>query len=118
MPLSERPIRVVATTGMITDIVRNVGGERVEVKGLMGPGVDPHLYKASEGDVNRLQAADVIFYNGLHLEAQMGKVFERMAGVDWSAVPVTESIDPAELLSPPEFEGNYDPHVWFDVRSG
>lgn len=115
-PISERPIRVVATTGMVADIVRNVGGERVQVEGLMGPGVDPHLYKASAGDVNRLQAADAIFYNGLHLEAQMGKVFERMAGADLVAVPVAEGIEPAGLLSPPEFAGNYDPHVWFNVR--
>jgi manganese/zinc/iron transport system substrate-binding protein len=116
VPLSERPIRVVATTGMVADIVRNVGGERVVVEGLMGPGVDPHLYKASAGDVNRLQAADIIFYNGLHLEAQMGKVFERMSGTDVVTVPVAENIDPAELLSPAEFQGNYDPHVWFNVR--
>jgi manganese/zinc/iron transport system substrate-binding protein len=116
VPLSERPIRVVATTGMVADIVRNVGGERVAVEGLMGPGVDPHLYKASAGDVNRLQAADIIFYNGLHLEAQMGKVFERMSGTDVVTVPVAENIDPAELLSPAEFQGNYDPHVWFNVR--
>jgi len=116
VPLSERPIRVVATTGMVADIVQNVGGERVEVEGLMGPGVDPHLYKASAGDVNRLQAADVIFYNGLHLEAQMGKVFERMSGTDVVTVPVAENINPAELLAPPEFQGNYDPHVWFNVQ--
>jgi manganese/zinc/iron transport system substrate-binding protein len=116
VPLSERPIRVVATTGMVADIVRSVGGERVAVEGLMGPGVDPHLYKASAGDVNRLQAADIIFYNGLHLEAQMGKVFERMSGTDVVTVPVAENIDPAELLSPAEFQGNYDPHVWFNVR--
>ena len=112
--LSERPIRVVTTTGMITDIVQIVGGERVQVTGLMGPGVDPHLYKASEGDVIRMAAADVVFYNGLHLEAKVGEVFERMGG-RVKTVAVTDSIDRAVLLAPPEFEGAYDPHVWFDV---
>lgn len=113
--LSERTIRVVTTTGMIADIVANVGGERVDVTGLMGPGIDPHLYQASEGDVSRLRNADVIFYNGLHLEAQMGTVLERMNETDRVTVAVTEQIDEAVLLAPPEFAGNYDPHVWFDV---
>ncbi|NIM93441.1 MAG: zinc ABC transporter solute-binding protein [Anaerolineales bacterium] len=113
--LSVRPIRVVATIGMITDIVENVGGERVDVTGLMGPGVDPHLYAASEGDVVRLEGADVIFYNGLHLEAQMANVLERMAEAGSRTVPVTEGIAQDLLLSPPEFEGAFDPHVWFDV---
>jgi manganese/zinc/iron transport system substrate-binding protein len=112
--LSQRPIRVVTTTGMITDIVRHVGGERVQVTGLMGPGVDPHLYKASEGDVTRMAETDVVFYNGLHLEAKMGEVFEKM-GDRVKTVAVTQDINPSDLLAPPEFEGAYDPHVWFDV---
>lgn len=110
-----RKIRAVATIGMISDIVEQVGGERIEVSGLMGPGIDPHLYKASEGDVQRLQEADIIFYNGLHLEAKMADVFARMEGRKLT-VAVTDGIDRAELLSPPEFEGAYDPHVWFDVE--
>jgi manganese/zinc/iron transport system substrate-binding protein len=112
--LAGRRIRVVTTIGMITDVVQNVGGERVEVTGLMGAGVDPHLYKASEGDVTRMEQADVIFYNGLHLEAAMGGVLERMAD-RIKAVAVTERIDRQALIAPPEFEGAYDPHVWFDV---
>ncbi|HSO27395.1 MAG TPA: zinc ABC transporter substrate-binding protein, partial [Anaerolineales bacterium] len=91
--LRERPIRVVATTGMIADIAKNVGGERVEVAGLMGPGVDPHLYKASEGDVTLIGSADVIFYNGLHLEAGMAKVFERIGDRLVISVAVTDPID-------------------------
>jgi manganese/zinc/iron transport system substrate-binding protein len=110
---STRPIRAVATTGMVADIVKNVGGERVQVITLMGPGVDPHLYKASEGTVIKLAEADVVFYTGLHLEAQMAKVFDRMQGQGIS-IAVSDGIDPALLLSPPEFEGNYDPHIWFD----
>jgi len=112
--LSQRQIRAVATIGMITDIVQVVGGERVQVAGMMGPGIDPHLYKASEGDVIRMADADVVFYNGLHLEAKLGEVLERMQG-RVKTVAVADEIDRALLLTPPEFEGAYDPHVWFDV---
>ena len=115
LPIAERTVNVVTTTGMIADITRNVGGDRVQVTSLMGPGVDPHLYKASEGDVIRLQEADVVFYNGLHLEAQMGDVLERLNGFGITTVAVTDQIDRSLLQSPPEFQGNYDPHVWFDV---
>lgn len=112
--VSQRPIQAVTTIGMIGDIVKQVGGERVNVIGLMGPGVDPHLYKASEGDVIRLGEADIVFYNGLHLEAAMSRVFERMGG-RIKTVAVTDYIDRRRLLTPDQFEGNYDPHVWFDV---
>lgn len=115
LPLGERTINVVTTTGMIADITKNVGGDRVQVTALMGPGVDPHLYKASEGDVLRLQEADVIFYNGLHLEAQMADVLERLNEFGIKTVAVTDQIDRSLLQSPPAFQGNYDPHVWFDV---
>ena len=112
--LSGRKINVVATTSMIADLARVVGGERVTVAGLMGPGVDPHLYKASAGDVSRLQEADVVFYNGLHLEAAMGNVLEQMTE-RVKTVAVTDTIDRSLLFTPPQFQGNYDPHVWFDV---
>lgn len=107
-------VRVVATTGMIGDAAQRVGGDLVEVSTLMGAGVDPHLYKASEGDVRRLSGAQVIFYNGLHLEAQMGEVLERMGGRT-KTFAVGEAIDKNALLTPPEFKGAHDPHVWFDV---
>ena len=68
-------LRVVTTTTMITDLVKQIGGDRIEVRGLMGSGVDPHLYKASEGDVTKLTNADIIFYNGLHLEGKLIEVF-------------------------------------------
>ena len=111
---SQKPIRVVTTIGMITDIVQNVGGDRVNATGLMGPGIDPHLYRASEGDVARLAGADLIFYNGLHLEGKMAGVLERMQD-QIKTVAVTRDVDRAILLAPPEFEGAYDPHLWFDV---
>jgi manganese/zinc/iron transport system substrate-binding protein len=106
---------VTATIGMIADTARAVGGDRVEVTALMGPGVDPHLYKASEGDLRRLSSADLILYNGLNLEGKMADVFVRMAGRGKPTVQVTEGIDPSLLREPPEFQGHYDPHVWFDV---
>ncbi|TVP57008.1 MAG: manganese transporter [Gemmatimonadales bacterium] len=107
-------IRVVTTIGMITDVVERVGGDRVSVQGLMGPGVDPHLYKASAGDVRRLAEAELIFYNGLHLEAAMGEVLAEMDGRTRTRA-VTDALDRERLLTPPEFEGAYDPHVWSDV---
>jgi manganese/zinc/iron transport system substrate-binding protein len=112
--LSGRKIRVVATTGMIAELAEQVGGVRVEVNGLMGPGVDPHLYKASEGDVIRLAAADIVVYNGLHLEGKMSEIFERIRH-RIRTVAVTDGIRREMLLRPPEFKGAYDPHVWFDV---
>lgn len=109
------PIHAVTTTGMIGDVVSHVGGTHVIVTSLMGPGVDPHLYKASEGDIQRLSAADIIFYNGLNLEGKMGDIFVKMAR-STPVVAVTESIDPTSLREPPEFLGHFDPHVWFDVK--
>ena len=113
--LADRPINVVATTGMVAEAVAEVGGERVRVSALMGPGIDPHAYKASERDVIRIAEADVIFLNGLHLEAKMGDIFEKI-GRRVRSVAVAEAIPASELLSPPGFEGSHDPHVWFDVR--
>jgi manganese/zinc/iron transport system substrate-binding protein len=109
------PIRVVATTGMIADAARHVGGARAEVVALMGPGVDPHLYKASESDVTRLQAAQLVLYNGLHLEGKMADVLVKMARTR-PVVAVSETVPAEQLREPPEFQGQYDPHIWFDVR--
>jgi manganese/zinc/iron transport system substrate-binding protein len=107
-------LRVVTTTTMITDLVREVGGERIHVEGLMGPGVDPHLYKATSADVTKLKRAEVIFYNGLLLEGKMEDLFARMAGTK-KIHAITEAVPPELLLQPREMEGEYDPHIWFDV---
>ncbi len=107
-------VNVVATTGMIADTARNVGGEHVDVIGLMGPGVDPHLYKASQGDVRRLAAAELILYNGLSLEGRMADILIRMARTK-PTVAVTDYIPEDRLTEPEQFAGHYDPHVWFDV---
>lgn len=105
---------IVATTGMITDVVKNVGGEKVEVFGMMGAGVDPHLYKPTAKDIQKLNSAHIIFYNGLHLEAKLGDILAKMSG-DTKAIAVTDDIDQIHLLSSQEYEGQYDPHLWFDV---
>jgi manganese/zinc/iron transport system substrate-binding protein len=113
--MSGRMIKVTTTVGMIADSVKNVGGDRVEVTGLMGPGVDPHLYKPSTGDVSKLGQADIIFYGGLDLEGRMEELFEKMEQSGKPTFAVAGEIDPARLRKPIEFEGKYDPHIWFDV---
>ncbi len=105
---------IVATTGMVADIARNVAGERADVIGLMSSGVDPHLYKPTRTDVQRLLAADVIFYNGLLLEGKMSDSLVRAATSGKKVYAVTELLEEQYLLEPEEFAGLYDPHVWMD----
>lgn len=108
-------LKVVTTTSMVTDLVKNIGGDLIEVNGLMGAGVDPHLYKASEGDVTKLYQADVIFYNGLHLEGKLVEVFEKMRSKKMT-VSLGESLNENELIGSEYFASNYDPHVWFNIQ--
>ncbi len=110
----DAPYTIVSTTGMVTDIVLNVAGDRAEVIGLMGAGVDPHLYKPTRSDVQRMLDADVIFYNGLLLEGKMTDSLIRAATSGKKVHAVTELLDEQYLLEPEEFEGLYDPHVWMD----
>ncbi len=107
------PIRIVCTTGMVADLVSQVGGKQVEVTALMGAGVDPHLYKASPGDARLLQSADMIVYSGLHLEGKMTDLFERLAQQK-PTFAVTAGMEHQRLLS--NEAGVHDPHVWFDVE--
>lgn len=108
-------VKVTATIGMIADIVKQVGGAHVEVTGLMKAGVDPHLYKASQGDLKKLDRADIIFYNGLHLEGKMTDVFEKMEKTK-PTVAVTKNIPESKLRGMEDGTGAHDPHVWFDVK--
>ncbi len=108
-------LKVTTTTGMIADLVRNIGGDNVNVTALMGPGVDPHLFKPSAGDVQQLSIADVIFYNGLNLEGRMVDIFESLSQDGKPTFPVAELIPEDQLRMPVDSEGNYDPHIWFDV---
>jgi manganese/zinc/iron transport system substrate-binding protein len=109
-------MNVVATTSMLTDLVRQVGGDRVEVHGLMGPGVDPHLYKASAADVASLQRAKLIIYNGLMLEGQMGELLGRVAKGGRRVVAAADGIPAARLLRPDNGGEHPDPHVWGDAE--
>lgn len=108
---------VVTTTTMITDLVKNIGGDKLEVKGLMGAGVDPHLYKASEGDVSKLFNADVVVYTGLHLEGKLEDVFEKMEHQSKRIIVAADAIDKKNLISSELFASNYDPHIWFDINN-
>ena len=112
--ISEKII-VTTTTNVITDLVENIGGDHVFVTGLMGPGVDPHLYRPSAGDVKKLQNADIIFYNGLDLEGKMGDIFVKIGREGTSVLAVSENIPPESLLTL-ENDGNFDPHIWWDVE--
>ena len=111
----EGTIKVVTTTSIVGDLVENIAGGTVEVTSLMGTGVDPHLYKASAGDVEKLAGADMIFYNGLHLEGKITDVLGQMRKSGVFTVGVGEEIDKSLLFSPEEYQGYYDPHIWFDV---
>ncbi|WP_165748336.1 metal ABC transporter solute-binding protein, Zn/Mn family [Cellulophaga sp. Z1A5H] len=108
-------INVVTTTSMITDLVKNIGGDYINLQGLMGSGVDPHLYKASEGDVSKLSEADIIFYNGLHLEGKLVEVFEKMAHQNKKTIALSDALDENTLIGSEFFASNYDPHIWFNV---
>ncbi len=109
-------LQVVTTTTMLTDLVKNIGGDAIYVEGLMGSGVDPHLYKASEGDVNKLFNADVVFYNGLHLEGKTEDIFEKMKLQNKLTIPVSDTIKKTGLISSAYFASNYDPHIWFNIN--
>ncbi|MGJ8650665.1 MAG: metal ABC transporter solute-binding protein, Zn/Mn family [Opitutaceae bacterium] len=111
------PYKVVCTVGMITDIVRNVAGDYAEVEGIIGEGVDPHLYKPTRSDVVKLSGADVVFYNGLLLEGKMTDVLVRVATTGKPVKAVTEAIlDETDYLMDKEDGSEYtDPHVWMDV---
>lgn len=107
-------LNVVTTTTMITDLVKNIGGDHISLQGLMGSGVDPHLYKASEGDVTKLSNADIIFYNGLHLEGKLVEVFEKMKNK--KTIAISDALDKNTLIGSEYFASNYDPHIWFDIE--
>jgi manganese/zinc/iron transport system substrate-binding protein len=108
-------VKVVTTTNIVGDMVRTIGGPQVEVEALMGPGIDPHLYKASAGDVRRMSSAEAIFYSGLHLEGKMSEILERMGEREVRTVAVAECVPGARLIESAGFSGLHDPHVWFDV---
>jgi manganese/zinc/iron transport system substrate-binding protein len=112
----EQANRVVCTTGIIADAAKELleGQDSIRVEALMGPGVDPHLYKASQGDIDKLLQADLIIYNGLHLEGKMAELFEKMKRKNKLAA--AEAIPAERLINNSDFVGAFDPHVWFDIE--
>ncbi|MBE6011575.1 MAG: manganese transporter [Lachnospiraceae bacterium] len=112
---SNGKLKIVATTTMLYDLGLNIGGNHVEVKALMSPGIDPHLFKASAGDVNLMQEADIVIYNGLHLEGKMADVFEALSKGGHSVICIEDGIDSSKLLTSEDEGSVYDPHIWFDV---
>ena len=113
-PGGQKALRVVATTTMVGDLVARVGGDRVELTVLMGAGVDPHTFKPSPSDFAALARADLVFYNGLHLEGKMVDTFT--GSLKGKSVAVAEAVPPAKLLGWSDGQGGaHDPHVWFDV---
>ena len=107
-------LNVVATTGQIHDALLNIAGDAVNLKGMLGPGVDPHLYVPTESDVTTLGEADAIFYNGLHLEAQMVRVLTQMSTRGKTVVAVGDILPPDQLLDWSGGGATYDPHIWND----
>jgi len=114
---ADKRLNVVASTGMVADLVRAVAGDRAEVSALMGEGVDPHLYKPTRSDTARLLRADAVFVNGLLLEGKMTDAFDRLREAGKPVLAVAETAPKDRLLSPPEFEGAHDPHVWMDAAT-
>lgn len=111
---TEGKLSIVTTTGMIADAVTNIVGDNAEVISLMGSGVDPHLYKATQSDIKKLINADVIFYNGLHLEGKMGEVLDQMSQTK-PVIAIYKDLSESQLIATSEFQGNFDPHIWFST---
>ena len=107
-------LNIIATTGMIADMVRQIGGDAVTVDGLMGAGVDPHGYRQTRSDIVAMTRADATFWHGLYLEAQMEDFFEDL-GRKRPVYAVADTLDRSELLSHADYDGRYDPHVWMDA---
>jgi manganese/zinc/iron transport system substrate-binding protein len=110
------PYKIVTTIGMVNDIVAAVAGNLGECQPLIGAGIDPHLYATTRGDMVKLLKVDVVFYCGLMLEGRMSDALVKVARRGRPVYAVTEMLDESKLLSPEDFEGHYDPHVWMDVK--
>jgi manganese/zinc/iron transport system substrate-binding protein len=113
--VADEKIKIITTTGMIQDAASFISKDFANVEALIGPGVDPHLYKASQGDLEKLTSAQVVFYNGLHLEGKMNEVLEKLARIK-PVISVSKDIPDSLLREAPGFGGTHDPHIWFDVK--
>jgi len=116
LPSAGTRLKVLATVGMVADVVRQIGGDDVEVVQLMGSGVDPHLYKATRDDVRQIMTADLIFTSGLMLEGRLEDTFNKISR-SRPLFAMTSRLPKEMLLSQPEAEAHPDPHVWMDVAA-
>ncbi len=108
---SKDKTKAVATTTMVADLVRVIGGDEVEVYGLMDAGVNPHSYEGTPRDTMALKSSDLVFFSGLHLEHKMAERLEKMD----RAHAVTSKMEKSDLIFPAEEFAIYgDPHVWGD----
>lgn len=112
---SQSQPRIVATTSILADGIRNLVGEHAEVIALMPAGVDPHLYKASVRDLDLLTSADIVVYHGLYLEGKMTEIFEKLA-LQQSLIDVSQGVDPDALIRSGPESHSVDPHIWFDIK--
>lgn len=112
---SEGTVQVVATTSQAKDLLENVGGDLIQVNGLMGPGVDPHEYEPTASDVEAINQADAVVYNGLHLEAMFTNVFDHLEQSGTPTFVLADALDSDDFLQADEDQMEYDPHIWFSV---
>ncbi|MEZ5918776.1 MAG: zinc ABC transporter substrate-binding protein [Alphaproteobacteria bacterium] len=111
---SQQPktLYVVTTTAHLADIIRNLDPGHIRAESLMGTGVDPHLYRPTSSDVIKLKKADLVIYNGLHLEGRMVELLETLAQ-EKPAIAAAEKLPPGMLLEGPN--NATDPHIWMSV---
>lgn len=110
----DKPWTIVATTGMIADAVTNITQGDAHVQTLLGPGVDPHAYKATSGDLKKINQADIVYYNGLHLEGKMDSILRKLSKSK-KVYAVTDALEKGEIIRDPNFPEGVDPHFWFDI---
>ena len=113
MATAQDRLDVVATTGMIADAVREVGGDLVEVTALMGPGVDPHAYRQTRSDIVAMAEADLVVWHGLYLEAQLETFLQELSQTR-PVVALAEGLPRNLLISHDDYDGRHDPHVWMN----
>ena len=111
---ADRPIRITCTTGILKDALETITGGKAQIEALMGAGVDPHLYKATQGDLKKLNRGDVIVYHGLHLEGKMTEIMEKLSKKK-RVINVAEGIRGEQIIRPANFPETGDPHLWHDV---
>ncbi len=107
-----KKLSILSTTSIINDLVKEIGGERVVARALMGPGIDPHAYRAKEEDARLLFNSEIIFYNGLNLEAKLGNILKKL-GEEKQVYAIADGITKSKLIQATEYE--YDPHIWFSI---